>query len=383
MRGALVVPTAGAEHFLAPRVGGVSVAERVRRAARDAGLGVYFWKGGATEPGGACPGGCRCIVLRPGFLPDAAFLRGLVAATPKPAPYLVEGEPSVFVVWRNGDQPCLPAEGPTYAAWAEEIAGGLRPSRVRVAQGTLHDVRTAPGRRDLENRLFRSAVKDTEGFMSRHFERKLSIALSRRLVWTPVTPNQMSFISIAVGLLGALFMGMGGTSRQIAGALLFLTHSVLDGCDGEIARVKLEQSRFGGLIDFWGDNGVHTAVFVAIALEWYGQQGNPWALGFGALAVMGSLGSAALVYVSTMRRRTGQTPLYTSVSERESKGRIAATADFLTRRDFIYLVVLLALFGRLEWFLVLSALGAPLFFLLLVAIRWGDRRRIRDAVASP
>jgi hypothetical protein len=47
---------------------------------------------------------------------------------------------------------------------------------------------------------------------------------------------------------------------------------------------------------------------------------------------------------------------------------VARVADTLSRRDFIYLVLALSLFGRADWFLVLSAAGAPVFFLVLVAL---------------
>ncbi len=380
MRTAVVVPTAGGEHFLTPAIAGVSVEERLRRTARKADAGVFFWAGERKEGLERRLAEGRSIVLRPGFLPDASFLESLIAATAEPGSYRVEGEPSVFVIQRGEEghrTPWTSAPGRTFAELAAQVAGASEKGSVRAPAGALHDVRTEPQRRDLENRLFRSVIKDTEGFMSRHFERKISIALSRRLVWTAITPNQMSLVSIAIGLVGALFMGIGGTSWQVSGALLFLAHSILDGCDGEIARVKLEQSRLGGLIDFWGDNVVHTAVFGAVAVEWFGRTRNPWALGFGALAVGGSLGSAALVYASTMRDRTGEGPLYESVSSREDKGRVLEVADFLSRRDFIYLVVLLSLVGRLDWFLVLSGVGAPVFFLVLAGTWLRDRMRAR------
>ena len=43
-------------------------------------------------------------------------------------------------------------------------------------------------------------------------------------------------------------------------------------------------------------------------------------------------------------------------------------ADQLARRDFIYLVIALAALGRLNWFLWMSAVGAPLYFLVLAAL---------------
>ncbi|HEY1862661.1 MAG TPA: hypothetical protein VGG77_03035, partial [Roseiarcus sp.] len=40
--------------------------------------------------------------------------------------------------------------------------------------------------------------------------------------------------------------------------------------------------------------------------------------------------------------------------------------DSASRRDFIYLVILLALFGRSNWFLVMAGIGAPIYFLLVL-----------------
>ena len=55
---------------------------------------------------------------------------------------------------------------------------------------------------------------------------------------------------------------------QTIGALLFLAHSILDGCDGELARLKFQQSRWGGVLDFWGDNVVHTVIFACMGVGW-------------------------------------------------------------------------------------------------------------------
>jgi 1L-myo-inositol 1-phosphate cytidylyltransferase / CDP-L-myo-inositol myo-inositolphosphotransferase len=224
---------------------------------------------------------------------------------------------------------------------------------------------TAGDRRQAERWLLEGLVKDTEGFMSRHFERKISLAVSRRLAGTSVTPNAMTLVSVVVGLVGAVFFLSQTALKQTVGALLFLLHSILDGCDGELARLKLQESRFGGILDFWGDNLVHAAVFAAIALGWSGAVGAGWPLLLGASAVAGTFASAGFVYAKTMRAPKDG-PLFTSVAETESAA--SRIADVLSRRDFIYLVLALALFGKANWFLVLSAVGAPVFFLALVLL---------------
>ena len=119
-----------------------------------------------------------------------------------------------------------------------------------------------------EQRLMRSLVKDTDGFMARHVERPISLQISRRLAGTAITPNQMSLISIAVGVCGGPFFLSSRPLMQTIGALLFLAHSILDGCDGELARLKFQQSRWGGVLDFWGDNVVHIVIFACMGVGW-------------------------------------------------------------------------------------------------------------------
>jgi phosphatidylglycerophosphate synthase len=227
--------------------------------------------------------------------------------------------------------------------------------------------------RPAERRLLRALVKDTDGFMARHFDRPISLAVSRRLASTSITPNQMTLISVVIGLIGAPFFLSAQPLWQTIGALLFLAHSVLDGCDGELARLKFRESRWGGVLDFWGDNVVHSAIFACIGIGWSWANGAGWPLLLGAAAVFGTLGSASLVYWRTMRPKTGTGPLYTSVAKEPGK-RFSQVLDALSRRDFIYGVVVLALFGWVKYFLLLSAIGAPGFFFALIYLARKESR---------
>jgi phosphatidylglycerophosphate synthase len=219
-----------------------------------------------------------------------------------------------------------------------------------------------------ERWLLSRVVKDTDGFMARHVDRKISLALSRSLARTTITPNQVTLVSVAIGLAGAPFFLSPRPALQVVGAMLFVLHSIVDGCDGELARLRLQESRWGGVLDFWGDNVVHCAVFAAIAVGWSLSEGARWPLIFGVAAVTGTLASAGFAYLATMRGpREG--PLFTAVTNSEAPASKIVNA--LARRDFIYLVLALSLFGKANWFLVLAAVGAPLFFLVLVALGAG------------
>lgn len=228
-----------------------------------------------------------------------------------------------------------------------------------------------------ETFLLQGLLKDSEGFMSRHFDRKISLAVSRRLAGTRVTPNQMTFVSVAIGLIGAPFFLSSRPAIQVVGGALFLLHSILDGCDGELARLKFQESRWGGALDFWGDNVVHMAVFGAMGLGLARATGRNWPLVCGATAVAATAASALFVYRRTMTGKKDG-PLFTSVAvQRETT--ISRMADALSRRDFIYLVLIMSAFGFADWFVISSAIAVPAFFLALVAVAWNDRRIARSA----
>ena len=222
-------------------------------------------------------------------------------------------------------------------------------------------VETPADARLAERRLMRALVKDTDGFMARHVERPISLQISRLLAPTAITPNQMSLISIVVGICGAPFFLSQRASLQTIGALLFLAHSILDGCDGELARLKFQELRWGGVLDFWGDNVVHVVIFACMAIGWSVSRPAGWPLLLGAAAVLGTLGSAGFVYWRLMRAKDDGGTLFTSVSA-EPERPLARVLDAASRRDFIYLVVLLALFGKSNWFVLLAGLGAPIYF---------------------
>jgi len=233
-------------------------------------------------------------------------------------------------------------------------------------------VATSPDIDAAEWRLLRGLVKDTDGFMARHVERPISLRISRRLASTGVTPNQITLLSVGIGLCGAPFFLSAHWLWQTVGALLFLAHSILDGCDGELARLRFQESRLGGIIDYWGDNVVHIVVFACMAVGWSWSIAAEWPLLLGVAAGLGNLGSAGLVYWRVMHTKTDSGPLFTSVATVAGQA-LTRMLDAASRRDFIYLVLILALIGKSNWFLVLAAVGAPIFFFLLVLLAVRER----------
>lgn len=301
----------------------------------------------------------RLVLVPANVLPQARWLRALRELPLDPETFAVDASLTA-VVESAGIDEVLRSVG--LAAGAEDLIAALSRRLAPAAEAgdpagrfALGDGAGAPAAEDW---LLRSLIKDTEGFMSRHVERRISLAITRRLVGTRITPNQMTLVSLTIGLLGAPFFLSREPLQQVIGALLFLTHSILDGCDGELARLKFQESPAGARLDFWGDNLVHVAVFGCMAVGWTRAEASLWPLLLGALAITGTAASAYLV-----AHRDG------GAAATGPPGRLA---DAVANRDFIYLVLLLACFGRAHWFLVPVALGTPIFMML---VRWGAGRR--------
>ena len=93
-----------------------------------------------------------------------------------------------------------------------------------------------------EQKLDRWLVKPTDGVFAR-MNRRISIPISRQLIKLPITPNMISLFTLLVGFASGLLFASGGYWNILAGAVLSVWASILDGCDGEVARLKLLESR--------------------------------------------------------------------------------------------------------------------------------------------
>ncbi|VUT25781.1 MAG: Bifunctional IPC transferase and DIPP synthase [Candidatus Methanolliviera sp. GoM_oil] len=108
------------------------------------------------------------------------------------------------------------------------------------------DVDTKEDLKRAEDLLMRSLKKDEDGFISRHINRRFSRLITKRLVNFNIEPNLISIFSFILCIASSLFFY--GKILWIGGILAQFS-SVLDGCDGEIARLKLKESKFGGFLD--------------------------------------------------------------------------------------------------------------------------------------
>ena len=170
-----------------------------------------------------------------------------------------------------------------------ELAGEGRARTVDVTGMSWLDVDTPDALREAERRLMRDQGRKTrDGPVSRHLNRPVSRWLSRYLVRTTVTPNQISLISWMLSCVAAGLMAVSGYPALAAGGTLAQLASIIDGCDGEIARLKRSQNEFGGWFDAVLDR--YADAFLLFGLMWheYAATGTNLSVVLGFAAIMGS-----------------------------------------------------------------------------------------------
>jgi len=149
--------------------------------------------------------------------------------------------------------------------------------------------------------------KPNDGPVSRYFDRPLSVKISRRLVNYRITANQISLVSFLCSVVAAGLFTLGGYPALLLGGLLAQFASVIDGCDGEVARLKFQSSDYGRWFDAVLDR--YADAFLLFGLTWHARGGGTdgLILLIGFLAIMGSfmLSYTADKYDRLMRDRIG------------------------------------------------------------------------------
>jgi phosphatidylglycerophosphate synthase len=221
--------------------------------------------------------------------------------------------------------------------------------------------------------------KPQDGFVSRFLNRPISRSVTRFLVKVSIHPNVWTLSIFVLPLVFCVFLLRGDYGSIVIGAALFQIYSVLDGCDGEIARAKNLESKFGEFLDSFCDL-LASLLFVV-------------ALGFGLQRASEGIICAILIGANELllgisRSQTSVTSpeLYTRHRRMvEHSGLIHLGDRFvwwimqLTKRDVaIFFFLFLALIDRASWILHLWLAVASVSLILsgVAAIRAGARKLI-------
>jgi phosphatidylglycerophosphate synthase len=228
-----------------------------------------------------------------------------------------------------------------------------------------------PGdREEAEMALARSVRNETaarDALLARLIDRRWSWRLSSRLARTSVVPNQVTIANTILGLVSAALFAQTGYWWRLCASLLFVLVTTLDGVDGELARLKLAESDFGAALDITTDVAVNFAVLVGIFVGCYRSAFRHVPAVCLALFVGGYLLCAAVSYWA-----------YASARCSHESSHFDAILEQLTSRDFAYLLLVFALFGRMDIVAWGCAFGP---YLVAGVLTWSIVRLLRTEPA--
>ena len=139
-----------------------------------------------------------------------------------------------------------------------------------------------------QRKLDRWLVKPTDGLYAR-LNRRISIPISRQLIKFPVTANMVTIFTLKVGFASGVFFAFGGYWSKLLGAILCLGGKHPGRCDGEVARLKLQESAFGCLLETVCDYLFYLFLFVGMTLGLWRSSGYRMYLICGGLLLFGQL----------------------------------------------------------------------------------------------
>src|SRR5437867_12558232 len=211
--------------------------------------------------------------------------------------------------------------------------------------------------------------KPQDGFVSRVLNRPISRRITHLLLKFPIHPNAWTIAIFALPLIACIFLVRGDYGSIVVGAAIFQVFSILDGCDGEIARAKNLESKFGERLDYFCD---FTASLLYVL-----------ALGLGLHRSSEGIVCAVLITANESLLRTGKSKMsvasYTSDESFYARHRAMIGHSGLlhlgerfvwwlfqlTKRDMaVFVFLILALLGLADWILHLWTLVAGVSFVL-------------------
>ena len=96
--------------------------------------------------------------------------------------------------------------------------------------------------------------------------RPIAFIFVKMLYPTNVTPNQVSLMSIVVGMLSGYFFSRGDVTSYFIAGMLYFFCLVLDCVDGMIARLKKNGTPVGRIVDGFADYIVGISVYIGLGI---------------------------------------------------------------------------------------------------------------------
>lgn len=216
------------------------------------------------------------------------------------------------------------------------------------------------------------------GWVARHFNKRLSLPVSIFLARRGITPNQITAFNLILGLVSGFVAALGGYVNLVMGAILFQMVSIIDGCDGEVAKLNHCETRFGAWFDTLGDNLSFVVFIVGVAFGIYRESPSAWIVRAAQVSLLSFAVLLSIMIHYLLQRKNQSASLITyekeiinqSVKDRKALwARAMDRGKFLIKKDFFaFLFLILALCNLAEGIVFFAALGTTAVAIVLSVI---------------
>lgn len=171
--------------------------------------------------------------------------------------------------------------------------------------------------------------------------RPLTERITKLLLKTNITPNQITLFGIIISLICGIFFSFGNYKNLIIAAILSQLTLVMDLLDGQVARYKNMQTMFGRWYDQIANKIMKFFMVLGATIGVYRITNNPIILVMGTMAIFNI---TIISFISNMRNFYEFSKNY---SELPQSKKIFIPFGMLTTT----LLTISALFNKVSWFL--------------------------------
>jgi phosphatidylglycerophosphate synthase len=231
--------------------------------------------------------------------------------------------------------------------------------------------------------------------VAKHINKRISLPISLFLCKLWVSPNSITAVNILIGLFAGVFAADGHSYWMILlGATLFQIASIVDGCDGEVAKLTFRCSKFGQYADTLSDNLSLGSFLVGIMAGYWRSTHSPAAFFVGAIMIVNTI--ITIFWIAHyLKKNTQSASLATFdtayLSKLSGQPRWLLTfirfGKYTLKKDvYTFSFLVFAIFGVLYWWLFITAFGVTVSALILTYLNaqtWLRARSARPVEIAP
>jgi Family of unknown function (DUF5941)/CDP-alcohol phosphatidyltransferase len=194
-----------------------------------------------------------------------------------------------------------------------------RPLSAPAAADAQRDIREV----DEDRVLLDSAVKGSDGFFTTFFVSPYSRYIARWCARRGFTPNQVTTVSVLIGLAAAIAFATGERWGLVTGAVLLQLAFTTDCVDGQLARYTRQFSKLGAWLDSVFDRTKEYLAFAGLAIGASRMDDPVWLLACAAITLQTARHMSDFSFGGSQREALGHTPQPPVAQAHDAAGQAA------------------------------------------------------------